>query len=53
LVVVELGVVGLYGIEEEVARFLEERVDAEVEGIEVGAERRVCEGWVLLECRYC
>lgn len=40
LVVVELGVVVLYAVEEQVAGLLEERVDGEVEGIEVWCEGR-------------
>lgn len=39
LVVVELDVVGFDAVEEEVGGFFEERVDAEVEGVEVGVER--------------
>jgi len=41
LVVVEFVLVGFDGLEEEVAGFLEEGVDAEVEGVEVGRERCV------------
>ena len=36
LVVIQLVLVGLDGVEEEVAGFLEERVDAQIEGVEVG-----------------
>lgn len=39
LVVVELDMVGFDAFEEEVGGFFEERVDAEVEGVEVGVER--------------
>jgi hypothetical protein len=36
LVVVEFGVVGFDTVEEEVASFLEEGIDGEVEAVEVG-----------------
>lgn len=39
LVVVELGVMGFDAVEEEIARLFEERVDAEIEGVEVGIQR--------------
>lgn len=41
LVVVDLGVVRLDAVEQEVARLLEERVDAEVQRVVVGVERRL------------
>lgn len=41
LVVVELGVVVLDAVEQQVARLLQERVDGQVERVEVGAQRRL------------
>ena len=37
------------GLEHEVCRFLEDGVDAEVEGVEVWCERVGCDSWVGVE----
>lgn len=49
LVVVKLGVVGLYAVEEEVAGLLKEGVDREVERVEVGCQGQRGKRGVLLE----
>lgn len=49
MVVVELGVVGLYAVEEEVASLLEEGVNREVKRVEVGCQGEGGERGILLE----
>lgn len=49
LVVVELGVVGLYAVEKEVASLLEEGVDGEIERVKVGSKRERGEVGVLFK----
>ena len=49
--VVELGVVVLDALQEQIARLLQEGVDREIQGVEVGVERGLRGVGVLLERR--